>query len=117
MAACLLHNEKKHTKSTNCKSTKFKKRKNLEEKCLHFFRPKGRLISKLLKNEYAKIGVDTAENEPSKVSRTWGFRILVAVCIKKLCREVDYQGRAWCAPPNQQKEEDKAYEDKKSAIC
>jgi len=28
-------------------------------------------------------------------------------------QEVDYQGRAWCAPPNQQKEEDKAYEDKK----
>ena len=30
--------------------------------------------SKLLRNEYlvAKIGVNTAENEPSKVSRQWG---------------------------------------------
>ena len=31
---------------------------------------------KVLKNEYlvAKIGVDTAENEPSKVSPEWGFQ-------------------------------------------
>ena len=31
---------------------------------------------KTLQNEYlvAKIGVDTAENEPSKVSRKWGFQ-------------------------------------------
>ena len=33
-------------------------------------------LENILQNEYlvAKIGVDTAENEPSKVSRKWGFQ-------------------------------------------
>ena len=44
---------------------------------------------KMLQNEYldAKIGVDTAENEPFEVSRKWGFTVEVPGIMLTCCAE------------------------------